>query len=192
MGGFSQDIHFAIRILRKSRVFCAVVVAMLALGVGVNTAVFGVVNAIIFRPLPVKDGARLFVIATLRSRTPALGPVSFPDLQDYRVATHEVFDDIAGYSVGFMGLAHEGQAPERVLVSWVTGNYFSLLGIHPMLGRLLREDEGTPGANAPVTVLGYSTWLRRLGGDRAIVGQKVTLNGRPCTVIGVVPDDCRG
>ena len=187
-----HDIHFAIRILRKSRVFCAVVVAMLALGIGVNTAVFGVVNAVIFRPLPVKHGVKLHVIATLRSRTRSLGPVSFPDLQDYRVATHEVFDDIAGYSVGFMGLAHEGRAPERVLVTWVTGNYFSLLGIHSALGRLIREDEGTPGASAPVTVLGHSTWLRRFGGDRAIVGQKVMLNGRPCTVIGVVPDDFRG
>lgn len=187
-----QDIHFAIRILRESRVFSAVVVAMLALGIGVNTAVFGVVNAIIFRPLPVKDGARLHVIATLRSRTPALGPVSFPDLEDYRAATHEVFDDIAGYSVGFMGLAHQGRGRERVLVSWVTGNYFSLLGIHPALGRLIREDEGTPGASVPVTVLGYSTWVGRFGGDRAIVGQKLMLNGRPCTVIGVVPDGFRG
>src|SRR6516225_9251167 len=173
MGELFQDIHFAIRILRKSRVFCAVVVAMLALGIGVNTAVFGVVNAVIFRPLPVKDGVKLHVIATLRSRTRALGPVSFPELQDYRAATREVFDDIAGYSVGFMGLAHEGRAPERVLVSLITGNYFSLLGIHPALGRLIREDEGTPGASAPVTVLGHSTWLHRFGGDRAIVGQKV-------------------
>ena len=106
-----QDIHFAIRILRESRVFSAVVVAMLALGIGVNTAVFGVVNAIIFRPLPVKDGAKLHVIATLRSRTPELGPVSFTDLEDYRAATHEVFDDVAGYSVGFMGLAHQGRPP---------------------------------------------------------------------------------
>src|SRR6516165_7482803 len=128
MGEHFQDIHFAIRVLRKSRVFCVVVVAMLALGIGVNTAVFGVVNAIIFRPLPVKDGARLEVIATFRAGTPTLGPVSFRDLQDYRAATHEVFDDIAGYSVGFMGLAHTGGGAEHVLVGRVTGNYFSLLG----------------------------------------------------------------
>ena len=119
------DTHFAVRTLSKSRVFSAVAVAMLALGIGVNTAVFGVVNAIIFRPLPVRDGARLEVIASFRARTPTLGPVSFPDLQDYRAASHEVFDDIAGYSVGFIGLAHEGGRPERVLVDWVTGNYFS-------------------------------------------------------------------
>ena len=72
------DTRFAVRTLSKSRVFSAVAVAMLALGIGVNTAIFGVVNAIIFRPLPVKDGARLQVIATFRARTPTLGPVSFP------------------------------------------------------------------------------------------------------------------
>ena len=186
------DTRFAVRTLRKSRVFSVVAVAMLALGIGVNTAIFGVVNAIIFRPLPVKDGARLEVIATFRARTPTLGPVSFPDLQDYRAASHEVFHDIAGYSVGFMGLAHEGRGPERVLVDWVTGNYFSLLGIDPALGRLIREDEGLPGHSTPVGVLGHSTWLRRFRGDRSIVGQKVILNGQPCTVIGVVPENFRG
>ena len=172
-----RDTHFAGRMLRKSHVFSAVAVATIALGIGVNTAVFGVVNAIIFRPLPVKDGARLEVIATIRARTPTLGAVSFPDLQDYRAATHEVFDDIAGYSVGFMGLAHEGRRPERVLVNWVTGNYFSLLGIHPALGRLIREDEGSPGHGTPLAVISHPTWLVRFGGDQSIVGQKVMLNG---------------
>jgi ABC-type antimicrobial peptide transport system permease subunit len=182
----------ALRVLGKSRVFCVTAVAILALGIGVNTTVFGVVNAIVFRPLAVKDGGRLEVIATLRARSPTLGPVSFPDLQDYRAATHELFDDIAGYSVGFMGLAYEGGAPARLLVDWVTGNYFALLGIRPALGRLIHEDEGSPGHSAPVAVLGYSTWLRRFGGDRSIIGQKVRLNGQPCTIIGVVPEDFRG
>ena len=128
---FLRDTYFALRMLRKSRVFSTVAVATIALGIGVNTAVFGVINAIIFRPLPVKDSARLVVIATFRASTPTLRPVSFPDLQDYRAASREVFDDIGGYTVGFMGLAHQGGGPERVLVTWVTGNYFSLLGIHP-------------------------------------------------------------
>jgi predicted permease len=118
--------------------------------------------------------------------------VSFPDLQDYRAATREVFDDIGGYMVGFMGLAFQGLVPERVLVTWVTGNYFSLLGIHPAFGRFIAEEEGFPGDNVPVAVLGHSTWLRRFGGSRSIVGQKVTLNGRPFTVIGVVPENFRG
>jgi predicted permease len=189
---FLRDTYFAVRMLMKSRVFSAVAVATIALGIGVNTAVFGVINGIIFRPLPVKDSARVEVIATFRASTPTLRPVSFPDLQDYRAATRQVFDDIGGYAVGFMGLAYQGVGPERVLVTWVTGNYFSLLGIHPALGRLIAEEEGFPGDNAPVVVLGHSTWLRRFGGNRSIVGEKVALNGQPFTVLGVVPEDFRG
>ena len=163
-----RDTHFAIRMLRKSPVFAVVIVAMLAIGIGVNTAVFGVVNAILFRPLQVKDGARLQVIATYRAKTPALSPVSFPDLQDYRPATRDVFDGIAGYSVGFMGVAYQDRVPARVLVSWVTDNYFSLLAIQPALGRLIREEDASPGPSSPVAVLGYSTWVHRFGGDLAV------------------------
>jgi hypothetical protein len=178
--------------LRKSPVFAVVIVAMLALGIGVNTAVFGVVNAILFRPLPVKDGVRFQIIATYRAKTPAFSPVSFPDLQDYQAATRDVFDGIAGYSVGFMGLAYQDRAPARVLVSWVTDNYFSLLGIPPVLGRLIREDDASPGPSAAVAILGYSTWMRRFGRDPAVIGQKVMLNGRPCTVVGVVAEEFTG
>ncbi len=91
-----------------------------------------------------------------------------------------------------MGLAYQGRAPARVLVSWVTGNYFSLLGIQPALGRLLREDEASPGPSTPVAVLGHATWLHRFGGDPAVIGQKVTLNGHPCTVVGVVAREFTG
>jgi predicted permease len=178
--------------LRKSPVFAVVIVTMLALGIGVNTAVFGVVNAILFRPLPVKDGAKLQVIATYRAKTPALSPVSFPDLRDYQAAGRDVFDGIAGYSVGFMGLAYQDRAPARVLVSWVTDNYFSLLAIQPALGRLIREEDASPGPSSPVAVLGYSTWVHRFGGDLAVIGQKVMLNGRPCTVVGVVAEEFTG
>ncbi len=187
-----RDIRYAARTLRKTPVFAAVAVLTLALGIGVNTAVFSVVNAVIFRPLPVKDGHRLAVIASVRSSMSALGPVSFPDLQDYRASTHDIFEDIAGYSVGFIGLAPEGGRPDRVLVSWVTGSYFSLLGVQPALGRLIRADEGLPGRPDPVVVLGYSTWQRRFGGDPSFVGRKAMLNGQPCTIVGVVPAEFVG
>lgn len=172
--------------------FAAVAVLTLALGIGVNTAVFSVVNAIIFRPLPVKDGHRLAVIASVRTSTSTLGPVSFPDLQDYRGATRDIFEDIAGYSVGFIGLAPEGRPPERVLVSWVTGNYFSLLGVQPAIGRLIRTEEGLPGRTDPVVVLGHSAWQRRFGGDPSVIGRRAMLNGQPCTIIGVVPAEFVG
>src|SRR5262249_25047094 len=127
-----QDLRYAVRGFRNTPSFTCIAVLTLALGIGANIAVFSVVNAIIFRPLPVRDSSRLVVIASDRSPTFTLGPLSFLDLQDYRAA-HDIFEDIAGYSVGFIGLAPDRGRPERVLVSWVTGNYFSLLGVEPLL-----------------------------------------------------------
>jgi predicted permease len=99
----------------------------------------------------------------------------------------DVFEDVAGYSVGFLGLASGGSRPERVLVSWVTGNYFPVLDIRPVLGRLIRADEGAPGRRDPVAVLGHSTWQRRFRGDPSVIGRTVTVNGVPCTIVGVAP-----
>jgi predicted permease len=182
-----HDVVFTTRLLRKSPIFTAAVVLTLALGVGVNTVVFSVVNAIILRPLPVRDGDRLAVIASQDTANRTLRGVSFADLQDYRAATGDVFEDIAGYSVGFLGLAAEGGRPERVLVTWVTGNYFPLLDIGPALGRVIRADEGGRGRADAVVVLGYSTWQRRFGSDRSVAGKIVRVNGQPCTIVGVVP-----
>jgi predicted permease len=187
-----QDAAYAIRQLSRAPLFTAAAVLILALGIGANTAVFSVVNAIILRPLPVRDGERLTVIATHDAPNRTLRGVSFADLQDYRAATAAVFDDIIGYSVGFLGLAREGGRPERVLVTSVTGNYFSLLDIRPAIGRLIRADEGGPGRTDAVVVFGYSTWQRRFGGDPSAVGRTVRVNGRPCTVVGVVPPDFVG
>jgi macrolide transport system ATP-binding/permease protein len=183
-----RDARYAARTLRKAPGFTIVAVLTLALGIGANTAVFSVVNAVIFRPLPVTDSDRLAVIATTRSSTSTLRGVSFPDLQDYRSATRDVFEDIAGYNVGFIGLAPEGGRPARVLVSWVTGNYFPLLGIQPALGRLIQTEVRTE----PVVVLGYSTWQRRFGGDPLVVGRRAIVNGQPRTIIGVVPPEFVG
>ena len=182
-----QDVVFTARILRKSPIFTAAVVLTLAVGIGVNTAVFSVVNALILRPLPVRDADRLAVIASHDASSRTLRGVSFSDLEDYRAASSDVFEDIAGYSVGFLGLAPEGRRPERVLVTWVTGNYFPLLDIRPAVGRVIRADERGRGRPHAVVVLGYSTWQRRFGGDPTVVGKIVRVNGQPCTIVGVVP-----
>src|SRR5438105_11355152 len=121
-----QDIRYGLRMLHRSPSFALAAIVTLALGIGVNTAVFSVVNAIVLRPLPVRDGDRLVVIASQRASSRTLRGVSFEDLQDYRRATVDLFEDIAGYSVGFLGLAPIGSEPQRVLVTWVTGNYFQL------------------------------------------------------------------
>src|SRR5262245_13160351 len=130
-----QDIVFITRLLRKSPVFTAAIVLSLALGVGVNTAIFSVVNAVILRPLPVRDADRLMVIATQNKSDRTLGTVSFSDLEDYRAATTDIFEEIAGYNVGFLGVAPEAGRPARVLAAVVTGSYFPLLDIQPALGR---------------------------------------------------------
>ena len=162
-----HDVVFATRLLRKSPVFSTAVVLTLALGVGVNTAVFSVVNAIILRPLPIRDGNQLVVIASRHTSNPTLSSMSFSDVQDYRAATRDVFEDIAGYSVGFLGLTPQGGRPERVLVTWITGNYFPLLDVRPVLGRVIRPDE--------VDAAGPTLWscsdTRHGNADSAVIGQ---------------------
>src|SRR5260370_2541618 len=130
------DIRYGIRMLMKRQGVTLMAVITLALGVGVNTAVFSVANAFIFRPLPVRDSERLTVLATQRLPTGGLRSVSFPDLQDYRGATGDVFEDIAGYTVGFVGLTPEGGPPERVLATWGTGTYFPFLDLQPASRRM--------------------------------------------------------
>jgi len=187
-----DELAFTMRLLRKSPIFTAAIVLTLALGVGVNTAIFSVVNALILRPLPVRDGNRLVVIANQDTSDSGLHAVSFSDLQDYRAATIDVFEDVTGYNAGFMGLAREAGRPERVLVTEVTGSYFPLLDIRPALGRLIQADEVGSGRTNSVVVLGHSTWQRRFGGDRAVVGKIVRVNGQPCTIVGVAPPDFAG
>ena len=187
-----KDVVFTTRLLRKSPIFTATVILTIGLGVGVNTAVFSVVNAIILRPLPVRNSDRLAVIASQNTSNRTLRGMSFPDVQDYRAAARDLFEDIAGYSVGFLGLARQGGRPERVLVTWITGNYFPLLDVPPVLGRVVRPDEGGPGRTDAVVVLGYSTWQRRFGGDPSVVGEIVKVNGQPCTIVGVVPPEFVG
>ncbi len=186
------DIRYGIRMLMKRPGVTLIAVLTLALGVGVNTAVFSVANAFIFRPLPVRDSERLTVLATQRLPTGGLRSVSFPDLQDYCGATGGVFEDIAGYTVGFVGLTPEGGRPERVLATWVTGNYFPLLDLQPALGRMIRAEEGDPARVDPVVVLGYPTWRRRFSGDPSIVGRTTKVNGRLVTIIGVAPPEFVG
>jgi predicted permease len=188
----TQDAAYGLRTLRRHPGFALTAIVTLALGVGVNTAVFGVVNAIVLRPLPVRDGERLVVIASQQASHRRLQGVSFPDLQDFRAATAGVFEDIAGYSVGFLGLGSSGRPAERVLVTWITGNYFTSLDLTPFRGRGIRPDEGTPGRVDPVVVLGYSAWQRRFGADPAAIGRTVMVNGRPSTIVGVVPRDFTG
>ena len=134
------DVVFALRLLRRSPAFALAAVLTIALGVGVNTAVFSVVNGAFLRPLPVPDSDRLVVIASGRPSDTALRGVSAPDLGPYRELTRDAFEDIAGYGVGFKALSdREGQSA-WVVTTYVTGNYFSTLAISPAVGRFIRAE----------------------------------------------------
>ena len=165
----------------------------LALGVGVNTAVFSVVNAIVLRPLPVRDGDRLVVIASQHTSNRTSAVCLFADLQDYRPATVDLFEDIAGYSVGFLGLARRGGEPERVLVSWVTGNYFPLAR-YPA-GSWTRDTGGRGrrrGRADPWSCSDTRPGSADSAGFDRLSAEIVRVNGHPCTIVGVAPPDFFG
>ena len=186
-----QDVRFAFRVLAKSPGFALVVILTLGLGIGANTTIFTVVDRMLLRPLPVKNPGELVVPASEDPAIPYLHPVSYPDLKDFREQTKDYFQDMAGYLVEFVGLSADNR-PERLTVSFVTGNYFSMLGVQPAAGRLILPSEGvTPGAD-PVVVLGNSYWKRRFNGDPNVVGKAVQINGQPYTIVGVVPQDFLG
>jgi putative ABC transport system permease protein len=187
LGAITGDLRQAVRVVRASPAFTATAVLTLALGIGANTAVFSVVNALMFRPLPVADADRLVVLAASRAPSRTLGPLSYPEIDDYRAGATGVLEGAAGYSAGFAGMAFDDQAPARVLVTWVTGGYFPLLRLSPTIGRLIDEGDVVRGRVSAVVVIGYDAWRTRLGANPAVVGEKLLVNGQPCTIVGVAP-----
>jgi macrolide transport system ATP-binding/permease protein len=190
VSGVLQDLRYAARQLVRSPGFTIAAVLTLALGIGVTATVFSVVNAFLFRPLPVKDGQDLVVVGCRHESTRSLHVVSYDDYLDLRGQVAGL-SGLAGYTMRLPGLSADGRA-ERVVATYVTANYFDVLGVPPGLGRLFTaaQHEG-PGAAAEV-VLGHRYWQRRFGADPAVLGRPVSLNGHPVTVVGVAPATFRG
>ena len=182
-----QDLRYGVRMLLKHKGFTLVAVLSLSLGIGANTAIFSLANAVLFQTPPVTDAKSVMNIIT--ERRDSL-PVSYLDYRDYRERNH-VFSDLLCWSETSFGLTTSnltsgGQA-EAVPGMLVSGNYFALLGVQPALGRFfLPEEDRASGAN-PVVVISYGLWQRRFGGAADVVGQSLSLNGYPFTVIGVAP-----
>jgi len=191
MGTVLQDLRYAARMLWKSPAFTVIAVLTLALGIGVNTAIFSMVNSFLLRPLPVKNPGELVVLASEQSQGPLQPQFSYADLQDIREQTTSVFFDLSGSQVGLDGLSVGGHA-DRIVTAYVTGTYFSELGIQPEVGRLILPSEGKEIGADPVLVLSYSFWKKRFNGDPGIVGQRVTLDGHAFTVVGVTPQGFHG
>ncbi|HSB12360.1 MAG TPA: ABC transporter permease [Blastocatellia bacterium] len=187
MRTFIQDTVYGIRLLVKNPGFSIVAVVALTLGIGANTAIFSVVNAVLLRPLPYDDSARL-VFLSERSDVLEGMSIAYPNFTDWR-QENQVFEKIGVYRRQNYNLTGSGE-PERLTGGQVSADLLTALRVKPSLGRLFTDDEDKPGAT-PVVVLGDPLWKRLFGGDPKIIDQTITLDGRAFTVIGVMPSDYR-
>ncbi len=183
MRTLAQDIRYALRMLAKSPGFTALAIITLALGIGASTAIFGVVNGFFIRPLPGKDNANLAVIAIRHPGNEDPHGPSFLDFQDFRAGS-AAFADMAAYNLDFVGVRAEGRS-DRVFANYITSDFFQTLGLQPALGNLVFPGEPDKSGTPPMAILSYPYWQQRFGGDPAIVGKTIFVNGKPCTVIGV-------
>jgi len=185
-----NDIRQAWRTLCRDRGFTAVAILTLAFGIAVNTTVFSLISAFFLQPLPVKDPDRLVLLMQRGDVVNFPYGYSFPDYLDYREAT-TVFSELAAYTPTPVHISARGQPPERTWIEVVSPNYFTVAGVLPTLGEFpRREHESTD--TAPVVVLSYRYWQRRFGGDRSLIGQTITLNGKSFIVIGIAPESFAG
>src|SRR5215472_3918287 len=188
---FLQDVRYALRLLGKSPGFTLVATLTLALGIGANTAIFSVVNAVLVQPLPYQDSERLITIWNdYGSGGQSLPAVSAPDFRDYQQRTTK-FADLAaasgsgGTAVDFSDTEGD-EKPQQVTVGFVSPNLFPLLGVNPILGRQFAPEEGRP--NGPgLVMLSYGFWQRRFGGDPNVVGKILRANRQSITIVGVLP-----
>ncbi len=190
MQSFWQDMKYATRSLRNAPGFAIIAVVTLGLGMAVNTTVFSIINGLLLRTLPVPHAEQISVLAMKQQGGDGFQMFSYPDYQDMRsqaAASAEIF----GYRTSLVSLIVDGKGDHCVL-SRVTGNYFSVLGVNPALGRLILPSEGqSPGAD-PVLVLGYAYWQKRFGGDPGVIGRQMEADGHAVTIIGVTPKGFQG
>lgn len=185
MDSVGKDIRYAIRVLRHQPWFSLIAVSVLALGIGANTAIFSLVHAVLVKPLPYGDPDRLVAITGLDTEVQN-SPLSIPDFIDYRSESRdmEVMAGIQGFGANLTG----GGNPERVQGYRVTGDFFEMLGVVALHGRIIRPYDEQPG-NETVALISYGLWQRRYGGDSGIVGTPVLVNDTSYIVIGVLGPD---
>ncbi len=188
-----QDLVYALRQFGARKLWSAIVVVTLALGIGLNTAVFSALDGMLFRPLPGVLDSKELVLLYRTYAGQEYGSLSVPDSIDLRERSKDIFSGLAAWKFDRVSLTVGGE-PQVMLANMVSANYFDVLRVRPVLGRTFREgeDRGTgPGSN-PVVVLSHGGWLRHFGGDPGIVGRTVVMNGRSVEVIGVASPGFRG
>ena len=179
-----SDVRLAARVLAKSPGFTCVAVLSLSLGIGANTTIFSLLNALLLRPLPGRDPGRLATVYTSDYSGPLYSASSYPDYLDFRTQGRS-FDGLAAYGIQPLVLSQGGES-QRILAQLVSGNFFDVIGLKAAYGRPVLPAEETPGQH-PVVVVSHALWQSRFGADPGAVGRQVALNGRPYTVVGIAP-----
>jgi putative ABC transport system permease protein len=181
----TQDLRFALRLLRREPGFATTAIAVLGLGIGVNNMLFTILDAHTLRGLPIRGVDRVVHLSTIDDRNSNRG-LSYLDFQDVRNGSRS-FAGLAVFRNATVNVGDHGRSPERAEGAFVSENAFTVLGIQPALGRGFAPEDDRP-ATAPVALLGEGLWQSRYGGDRSIVGRSILVNGAPAIVVGVVPD----
>lgn len=184
----SQDVRYALRTMRQSPGFTAVAILALGLGIGANTAIFSVIDAVLLRALPYKDAGRLVALTRVfpQGRATSTSP---PKFLAWKRATADAIEDVAVYDFLGPGVSLSGEGePEQIKAIHASKDFFSLFGVMPVLGRTFSADEDLPGG-PHVAVISYGLWQRRFGADAALIGRPIVLSGEPYTVIGITPRD---
>jgi putative ABC transport system permease protein len=189
-GAIIQDVRYAGRRLRQSPGFTAIAITIMGLGIGANTAIFSIVNAVLFKPLPYENPSELVRIFTTEDDGEMPMVSSYPDFVDFR-DREDLFSGAVAHTAMIVSLLNDDGA-ETVFVEYVSAAFFELLGLPPAMGRAFDSREDELGASEPVAIVGYQAWQRRYGGDPNIVGTTVRLNGHPITIVGVGPEDFSG
>lgn len=184
---FLQDLRYGLRVLRKNPGFAAIAIVTLALGIGTTTAIFSIVDAVMFKPLPFPTAGRLVAIKSVVAATGDGSVASYPDFLDWRARNH-VFEGMAAFRTSDFTLigAHQAVHLQGAVVS---AQLFSLLGVRPVLGRnfLTEEDKLAAASGSDPVLLSYALWQRQFGADRSVLGRSIQLGNRPFTVVGVMP-----
>jgi putative ABC transport system permease protein len=184
LGTLWQDVRYALRMLAKNPGFAAVAVVTLALGIGANTAIFSVVDAVLLRPLPFREPAQLLSLHETES-APGTYPLTGPDYLDWQAQT-QTLQETSLFDWGDISNASGAGEPESAIVVHTESNFFSLLGVAPILGRAFVKGEDQAGRNH-VAILSYGFWQKHFGGARDVVGKELELNGEKYALVGVMP-----
>ena len=180
-----RDLRFAVHLMIKDRWYSAVAIVALALGIGLNATVFTLVNAILIRGLPYEDSPRLYMLGSQRQNGDR-NSVSVADLQDWRTQS-KVFVGLGAFSNGGVNVSDDRSAPQNARSASLSSNAFPLLALRPVLGRNFTPDDERSGAEA-VTIIGHAMWKSRYAEDRGVIGKILRLDGKPATIIGVMPE----